>query len=541
MSNIEKIIEGIDTVSVAIDKYNKMCDELIVNLTVNGDSLNFIKYNNDFFSVNIEKENVIILNDISDLNILKSSNQLLTGFYYKIPYQTVFTIPNTTTTITGSTEEFLILATSENTLSNDVINLTYPNETIFLDSTNSRILYRENKEKNIKTPFDFRTIKFRRWRLEYSGYTNWSSNTLYNYGDIKIYNSIPYINIIQHTSSNSFDNTFWTILPTGYTSYSVSGFNILGTNIPVKINDFQDYYSIDMNNYSSLYNIVINTDCSPSYFNIPNIVINGVNNNIYIDNNSTNITIYNSTGITVETNSSNIYLYNSNKNDIMNSSNIILNNSNNNSLIFTNNIILNSSNDNNLINTQYLSLNNSTTNVLINDEYSVFSNFITNIVFSSEFIKTIGNNRNNIIYSDCDYLTIKNSVNNLFYQGVNNSYVEGSFNVLYQNVSNVTFKGNHNIFWGNNSFITSNTGKTLNYCQFGLNVSNFNINTGSTASVSNLLISLPNKDLTIVNLTTSLNTKNYIIPTTLTGITYSLWYPQIDTDGIITYPLTNLF
>jgi hypothetical protein len=546
MSTIEKIIEGIDTVSIAIDKYNNMCDELVVSLTNNGETLYFNKFNNDFFSVNIEKDLIIEVNSLTDLNILKSSNNLLTGYYYKFPFQTIFTIPNTSTILTGTTEEFLILATSNNTTSSNVISLTYPNDELYFETTSDRILYRKNITNNISTPYDFRTIKFRRWKLEYSGYTNWASATTYNYGDIVNNNSNTYINIVQHISSNLFDSTYWVVLPTNYIATSTSGFSILGTTIPVKLYDYQDIYSVDLNSK----NINIDVDCGSSYFDIPNIVITGsTSNNILINGNSNNITIYDSYKVNVETESTNIFINNSPITNIIIGNSIIVNNQSlsnkdSNTFIYCSNIITYNTDNNYLINTESVGLNNTSKNLLFNNEYSTFSNFTSNVIFSSEYINTIGTNNNNLIYPDCDYLTLNNNTYNTYYQGVNNCYIKGSYNTIYQNCSNLDFSGNMNIFWGNNSFIKTNRNSTVTYSQFGLNVSNFGLNTGSTFNVSNFILSLPNKDLVNVDLNSSIskyNYKNYLVPTDLTGTTYTLWYPQISSDGTINYPHDNLF
>lgn len=108
----------------------------------------------------------------ANISALATAGSLIPGTWYKITdFATVHTIPNTAVTNTGATEPLILLAETASTFHIRAISETYKQDIIYYElvdsstagGTKGRIYYREDTLLNIKTWYDFRNVKFRKW------------------------------------------------------------------------------------------------------------------------------------------------------------------------------------------------------------------------------------------------------------------------------------------------------------------------------------------------------------------------------------------
>ena len=113
----------------------------------------------------------------ADLLVLISKNKLSNGAFYEIiDHQTIHQIPNTTTIHTALVEGLIVQAISVNKVSTLASSRLYPLDTITYDVNNilcednitarkGKITYRKDTVKNIECYYDWRNVKFRRWKV----------------------------------------------------------------------------------------------------------------------------------------------------------------------------------------------------------------------------------------------------------------------------------------------------------------------------------------------------------------------------------------
>lgn len=112
-----------------------------------------------------------------------ASSQLIPGQKYRITdYRTAYNMPNVTPTekIVCTVEPLLVTANSVNTLSMYAYSEAFPQDEIYYDIANNQtmvpgcdmgyIYRRVDKLKNIDIGFDWRYVKFRRWRIDVDAY-----------------------------------------------------------------------------------------------------------------------------------------------------------------------------------------------------------------------------------------------------------------------------------------------------------------------------------------------------------------------------------
>lgn len=107
------------------------------------------------------------------LNLFNTSALEVGKQYILTDFATKHVIPNSGGTVnTGSTESLVVLATAVNKLDFRVKSITYPKDVIYyelIDSSTAggdkgRIFYRKDTNINISTYYDWRNVKFRRFR-----------------------------------------------------------------------------------------------------------------------------------------------------------------------------------------------------------------------------------------------------------------------------------------------------------------------------------------------------------------------------------------
>ena len=147
-----------------------------------------------------------------ELNTLIAGNELKKGFLYKITdFTTKHLIPYTVEINEGSIEELICLAISNNKISHNVYSELYPDDIIHYDITytscedgtwdsdsgkfingterTGKITYRNSTINNLECHYDWRNVKFRRWRIDAD---IWVSGTSYSQNDIITYTTRVY-------------------------------------------------------------------------------------------------------------------------------------------------------------------------------------------------------------------------------------------------------------------------------------------------------------------------------------------------------------
>lgn len=162
-------------------------DDTIVKL-LGLDASSKVRY---IYAADLKKTDPVIH---SDLLSSKDLGELIPGMLYEITdFKTKHRIPNTSTIHEGSTESLIVMATSSTTIGNRAWSLDFPKDYIEYDITDvlcedgttarkGKITFRRD-EKNNETHYDFRNVIFRRWKLDISGFTAWTSGQDWVVGD----------------------------------------------------------------------------------------------------------------------------------------------------------------------------------------------------------------------------------------------------------------------------------------------------------------------------------------------------------------------
>jgi uncharacterized repeat protein (TIGR03803 family) len=277
---------------------------------------------------------IINFTDITYSNLLSlvNSSGLTKGNYYKITdYQTKYKIPNTSEINIGATEELIVYATSNYMLDKQAYSVSHPEDIIYYDifdnscedgtwnkaqqkylsgtSRTGKIYYRNDTKYNLVCYYDWRNVKFRRWKVDAIA---WQSGITYtNFYVAKSSNGNIYKCLYTHsgtTDPSSSSTTNWTLWLdlTTYTSYwswtsSKTDFTpgYINTTNLTGFTEYQDFYTFtiydELTNSSGVikgtgtgvtgvgfrdyYIGVLNKDHIDDYYSIN---INGVyNNNVF--------------------------------------------------------------------------------------------------------------------------------------------------------------------------------------------------------------------------------------------------------------------
>lgn len=239
--------------------------------------------------------------DITYANLVTAigASTLIKGTQYRVTdFATVHTIPNSSPTLvnTATTEPIIVTALSTNVISNVAYSETYPTDTIWYTVSNSLlsgatkgvITKRVDNYLNIETPYDFRGVRFRRYKLNP---TAWSSGTAYNLYDVVLYTdgAIYFCNnlagvtagdIPSQTSDNwclLFPNNSYYLAPTtaAYQVVILGGVSIghATPSIPVDATNFVDvptFQDYDSTNTARYWDITIKGNTMGT---LPNVVV----------------------------------------------------------------------------------------------------------------------------------------------------------------------------------------------------------------------------------------------------------------------------
>lgn len=209
----------------------------------------------------------------AELTALVAANGLATGQNYLITdYQTTHTIPNTTTANVGPVEPLQVTAISANIISPIAYSALYPQDVIYYSLTSNAtfqpgatkgyILRRTDTKQNNSFPFDFRHVKFRRWKISVTNehatgniasdpltvFKKTGTNELY----IKLRDGIGSFDDANYYRRFEFDNLSY-IAPTSNANYSIISAN---TNLELPVtSDFADtLFFAHASGYTSAYN-----------------------------------------------------------------------------------------------------------------------------------------------------------------------------------------------------------------------------------------------------------------------------------------------
>jgi hypothetical protein len=413
----------------------------------------------------------------SELSTLISSNDLVQGSYYLITdFQTIYDLPdyfpdgtprtNIETLITA-VDPIIVFATSNNTISINAYQPSYPNDTIKYDydwttteingsSAKGRITERID-EYNNRTDYDHRKVQFKR-------YTSYSSNskltgtisdydcttgivvgvdTLFfgeiNPGDIILFNSksilgyyigVKVLNILSNTTMEvlidlTYSGTIFTGADIDYYSSFIAGFNLDYKEVYVGQSDESDFastYTFQLNGYT-LDNYI--GDHSSYYINgsspfgLSFLLSNNVIGYTSLSNNFGDISFNNSFNDKTQKNKISGLFYNNVMRDIFADNKI--------GSYFNENIFLNQ-----MLNNQIG--DNFSNNIQINKSFNdnqIQNNFTYNVFYDGFESNVIGNYFNDNIFFT---YVIQNNIGNYF----NNNTVLPSFsyNVIGENFAN---------------------------------------------------------------------------------------------------------
>lgn len=231
----------------------------------------------------------------AQIAVLKASNGLTAGSYYtitdnqtihNIPYTTALNVQGTvyenaatwTNTKSEGVEPLTIMAITTSAFSNIAYSPSFPNDLIQFDFNNvlcedgvtarrGKIIYRKDNIKNLEAFYDWRNVKFRRWKI---APVAWSAGTTYaKWAIVLASNGDTYMSkkagnlgndpintpIIGSGSSAEYTIVYgdwWDKVVLGvknqYLSYKPSGtFKVAAADMPINATDFQDFYTFNQN------------------------------------------------------------------------------------------------------------------------------------------------------------------------------------------------------------------------------------------------------------------------------------------------------
>lgn len=207
-------------------------------------------------------------------DLVNSNSLVAEQSYLMTDYQTIHAITNATSVInTGPIEPLLITARTNNTFYPVVNSTLHPEDLITYTLDNQRsstkgfILRRYDTKKNVLMPYDFRYVKYRRWKLNP---TTWS-NIGFNIGNVVQYNNKIYYCLNTHATGSNPETSpaQWKEIMQNndlYLGHSAANVSITlsaatgGTvTIPYNSADFIDTVTFPDYNNAQLTNIIYDT------------------------------------------------------------------------------------------------------------------------------------------------------------------------------------------------------------------------------------------------------------------------------------------
>ncbi|WP_028978949.1 hypothetical protein [Sporocytophaga myxococcoides] len=176
---------------------------------------------------------------VADLRTMVANSQLKPGTVYAFDFQTKYIVPNTGVEgvsygeiRTEAPERLIVIAISENKLSPSAYSVYFPEDIIHIDilsaqaskcedgttDRDGKITYRKDTKRNLETWYDFRNVRFRRWRSITAAVNPdlvWSSSKNYNLNDIVLDSNQFYLCRRAHNAAQviSINNEiYWTRL-----------------------------------------------------------------------------------------------------------------------------------------------------------------------------------------------------------------------------------------------------------------------------------------------------------------------------------------
>jgi len=173
---------------------------LVMNSFGDSPSINFYYDSTDgLYKFEVLTEGIDHITDVTHADILAKINAgtlTISSFYRITDYRTVHMIPYTNVAPsiaainTGPEEPLVMQAININALSSVAQSALYPQDVIYYDVMNvlcedgitprkGKITYRKDTAKNLETYYDFRNVKFRRWKVNPAA---WVAGTPYSRG-----------------------------------------------------------------------------------------------------------------------------------------------------------------------------------------------------------------------------------------------------------------------------------------------------------------------------------------------------------------------
>jgi hypothetical protein len=161
---------------------------------------------------------LVVATTYNALQTHASTGGLTAGIFYQISYQTKHLIPNTSELHTGNSETLLLQAINGSNFSQRVTSIQYPQDIIYynfydnkventLTARSGNIYYRKDPIKNLETHYDFRNVKYRRWKPDvnlhkWHGTSGAGANISHKFGEVIIDNDVVFVCSNEYTSSN---------------------------------------------------------------------------------------------------------------------------------------------------------------------------------------------------------------------------------------------------------------------------------------------------------------------------------------------------
>ena len=258
--------------------------QLILDLNLGS----IITHNADeFIGVHIPVTYSQLINLIANSQLIIGQNYLLTD------YVTTYTQPVSNAPMSGDTEPLLITASSINTLNPICSSALFPQDQIYYNVVNDTsvvpgctkgYIYRriDTKKKN-DIGFDYRQVKFRRWKLNVTTTDATGMVGMFGVGSVvnktgtseiyfKINNTPALFTVTSSWKRFEFDNLT-------YSSYSQYNWAVDNYNYSIPVSsDYMDYYMFSTNN-------TVN-GAQSAYTNIYNNIFAGNTSSILTNNNS---------------------------------------------------------------------------------------------------------------------------------------------------------------------------------------------------------------------------------------------------------------
>jgi len=285
-------------------------------LDENKDKITYLNNSGSGFNTIQILESQIINTTYSQLSSSLSNGLLIPGQKYKITdYQTTYNMPEVTPTLlaSGSIEPLIVTAMTSSSLESIAFSEQYPQDLIYYDIINNQtiipgcnkgyIYRRIDTKQNNDICFDFRQVKFRRWKINITeehadgnaAYTKRTVIKKTNSNDIYVkltnatgsFDSYIYPNI-ENPSTNS--STYWDKISKNYITHpnhlngvycSWSSSNLSVGNLTFSV-DSADYIDMYMFSKFSDYSLHYTQDIINNTFNTPSTDIIKNSNVVFI-------------------------------------------------------------------------------------------------------------------------------------------------------------------------------------------------------------------------------------------------------------------